>query len=135
MKASPIAWEIPKLALPPLSPRAVSCEGSTPSIPAKVFPSIEVDHLRAHLAMDGIERGLANRRRGRLNSGQWSLNQSSGCRDGETHYPNMGMAGGSTGVRRSARLRRIKPPPKRSLSGAPSGVNWRLRRASPHEVC
>ena len=43
------------------------------------IPAIEVDHLRAHLAMHGVERGLANGRRGRLNSGQWSLDQSSGC--------------------------------------------------------
>src|SRR5258705_9617510 len=33
-------------------------------------PSIEFDHFRAHLAMDGIQRGLADGRRGRLNCGQ-----------------------------------------------------------------
>src|SRR5580704_2699757 len=62
------------------------------------IPAVEFDHLRAHLAMDGVERGLANGRRGRLNSGQWSLDQSSGCWDGETHYPNMWTASPSTRV-------------------------------------
>jgi hypothetical protein len=75
--------------------------------------------------MDGVQRGLANGRRGRGNSGQWSLDQSSGCRDGETYYPNMGMLSASTGIARSraSSTRRTKDPPKRSLSGAPSGVN------------
>src|SRR5262249_31801209 len=39
-------------------------------------PAIEFDHLGAHLAMDSIQRGLADGRRGRLNSGQWFLSQS-----------------------------------------------------------
>src|SRR5262249_14993232 len=34
------------------------------------IPSIKFDHLGAHLAMDGIQRGLADGRRGRLYCGQ-----------------------------------------------------------------
>src|SRR5579863_7150831 len=52
-------------------------------------PAIEIDHLRAHLPMDRVKRGLANGRRGRLNSGQWSLGQNSW--DAEALYPNMGV--------------------------------------------
>ena len=34
------------------------------------IPAIEIHHLRAHLAMDGVKRSLANGWRGRRNSGQ-----------------------------------------------------------------
>src|SRR5208282_3645563 len=63
-------------------------------------PAIEFDHLRAHLAMNGVERGLAGWR-GRLNSGQMvpRSEQWLSCRDGETHYPNMRMAKASTALR------------------------------------
>jgi len=34
------------------------------------IPAVELDHLRAHLAMDGVQRSLADGDSGRLNCGQ-----------------------------------------------------------------
>lgn len=39
------------------------------------IPSVEVDHFRAHLTMDSIQRGFADNWRSRLNSGQKDLDQ------------------------------------------------------------
>ena len=61
-------------------------------------PAVEFDHLRSHLAMDGVERGFANGRSCCFNSRQMFLDQSSGwaARSDKTHYPNMAMARAST---------------------------------------
>jgi hypothetical protein len=52
-------------------------------------PAIELDHLRAHLAMDGVERGLANNQWSRWGDGHEEPRSTGlSCQESGTDYVN-----------------------------------------------